>query len=193
MRTESKPPGAPPDDPVRAALDDEQLRARLCAQARAMLHRLPAGRREEIAEDLAHEAITRALRNRDQYVSAKGPVACWLQGILVHVVCDHFRAAGRRPAVQAPEDAAAWERLAVDLLSPAADQTVSDRLDAAGYLGRLSPDDRALMLMRHWEDLDSAAIAARLGGTPGLVRVRLCRVHKRLQAISTGLTREVGQ
>lgn len=192
MRTEATTPGAPPDDPVRAALDDEQSRARLCVQARAMLHRLPAGQREPLAEDLAHEAIARALRGRDNYDPAKGTVASWLGGILNNVVRDHFRSLSRRPVALAPGDADGWERLAVDL-SSADDKGHGGFADLAPFVARLSPSQQELVRLRFWEGLDSASIAARLEIGAIAVRVRLSRTLDKLRRMLSNQTREVGR
>src|SRR5262245_30633127 len=110
-------PVAPPDDPVRSALEDPHVRAGLLEHAQSILGRRlpnrPRAVRSEAAADAVQETHLRALQKRHEYDPAR-PVRAWLHGILNHVLSETARTLLRLPA-QELADSAAWERLAVDL------------------------------------------------------------------------------
>ena len=56
-----------------------------------------------------------------------------------------------------------------------------DHLDLANALGRLRPEDRALIAMRYAADLDSSELAPVLGISASGVRTRLSRAVDRLR------------
>jgi RNA polymerase sigma factor (sigma-70 family) len=56
-----------------------------------------------------------------------------------------------------------------------------ERLDLRRALGRLSPDDRALLAMHYVVDLGSDELGAALGTSPSAARTRLSRVVDRLR------------
>src|SRR5262245_28882435 len=124
---------APPDDSVRAALDkpevqDALLKHALASLGRRMVER-PATDRMEKAKEVCQETCARALQKRQEYDPAKR-VDPWLHGIMNNVLFEIVRSLRRSPA-QEPADAAAWERLVVDLEPDAAD-VVAARLDVDG-------------------------------------------------------------
>src|SRR5256885_9766276 len=93
----------PPDvtgRPVRDISDHELVHAWLAVVYRfaALLCPSPADR-----EDLAQEALIRAIGQRHRYDPAKGPFEPWLWRITLNVARDQGRAAGRARAL--------WERL----------------------------------------------------------------------------------
>src|SRR5262245_31854030 len=114
---------APPDDPVRAALDKPEVQDALLQHALASLGRRmaerPAADRLDKAKEACQEAYARALQKRQAYDPAR-PVTAWLHGIMNNVLCEIIRSLHRSPA-QEPADAAAWERLTSDLDSAAAE------------------------------------------------------------------------
>jgi RNA polymerase sigma factor (sigma-70 family) len=56
-----------------------------------------------------------------------------------------------------------------------------DHVDLANALGRLKPEDRALVALRYAADLDSTELAPVLGISPSGVRTRLSRLLDRLR------------
>jgi RNA polymerase sigma-70 factor (ECF subfamily) len=116
------------------------------------------------AEDACQEALLAAwsawprLRDRDRFDA-------WFDRILVNTCIEHLRRQARRPQVTLAEDADIADRDA--LAGPLA-------MDAIGRaLGRLTPEHRAVVVLRFWADLSTEAIAERLGLPPGTVRSRL--------------------
>ncbi len=77
-----------------------------------------------------------------------------------------------------------WARNARYLgLNPSVDSdVVSNRdLDVERALGRLSPQQRAVIHLTYWEDLTPTAIAATLEVSEGSVRKQLARARRRLR------------
>ncbi|HJW21879.1 MAG TPA: sigma-70 family RNA polymerase sigma factor [Candidatus Limnocylindrales bacterium] len=72
-------------------------------------------------------------------------------------------------------------RVAADPPTDADPSVAIDQVDLANALGRLKPEDRALVAMRYAADLDSFALAPILGLSPSGVRSRLSRLLDRLR------------
>jgi RNA polymerase sigma-70 factor, ECF subfamily len=187
----TQPPSAPPDDPVRTALDDSAVQAELLNHALAILGRRLAGRpsndRIDKAKEAFQETSVRALHKRHDYDPTRA-VRPWLHGILTNVLSETTQSLHRSPA-QESEDAADWERLAVDLAPDAAD-VVPKLLDVAGYLAKLTPEHREMLQLRFYAGLSHDEIAVRLGISQGNARVRLCRALNAARAIAGAAPRE---
>jgi RNA polymerase sigma-70 factor, ECF subfamily len=182
MTPASTQPAAPPEDPVRAALDDAEVRNGLLDHARAILGRWLADRPATARSEAVQETLLRALQKGHEYAPAVGTVRGWLHGVLNNVLRETARSLRRLPA-QGPADSAAWERLAPDL-APQAAEGVLDRLAAADYLAQLPAEHRQVLQLRFYENLRSDEIAARLGISPANARVRLCRALAAVRAIA---------
>jgi RNA polymerase sigma-70 factor (ECF subfamily) len=187
----TQPPAAPPGDSVRAALDDATQAEGLLKHALAILARRLAGRpasdRLDKAREAFQETCVRALQKQQDY-DPTGPVGAWLHGIMVNVLFEATRSLGRLPA-QEPVAAAAWEEIAVDFASGAAD-SVSTRLDVAACLAKLSSEHREVLQLRFKDGLSHDEIAVRLGISPGNARVRLCRALSAAREIAGAAPRE---
>lgn len=64
---------------------------------------------------------------------------------------------------------------------PAAIPEAASFVDLKAALGRLSPDDRALLALKYIGGYTSAEIGPLVGSAPASVRVRLSRLHQRLR------------
>jgi len=174
--TVTQPVAAPPDDPVRMALDDPELRASLVNHALAVLGRHLAGRpaadRADKAKEACQETGVRALQKRHDYDPTR-PVSPWLHGIMNFVLAEAIRSVRRSPA-QESADPAAWEQLEADLDSDKA-ESVHARLDVASYLAKLPSEHTEVLQLRFNEGLTHNEIAVRLGISNVNARVRLCR------------------
>jgi RNA polymerase sigma factor (sigma-70 family) len=60
-------------------------------------------------------------------------------------------------------------------------ELVSDRAVLLAALRQLPPRQRAVVVLRYWEDLTDAQIAATLGCSPGTVRSQLSRALTKLR------------
>lgn len=127
----------------------------------------------ETADDLVAEAIARTLpRWRDGLVS--DPPA-YLRRVLVNLV--HRRWRRRRLSLRS-------DRASVDWLTPATDSTavVDERDRTLRAVGALPPRRRAVVVLRFYDDLDEAAIAATLGVSVGTVKSTLSRALEQLRS-----------
>src|SRR3569833_1116224 len=114
---------------------------------------------EEIAQD-----VFLALHTHQRTLSSDEHVKYWLRRVTVQRCIDHAR---RRPQIAVPlEDA---PEAGVDPVEH--DIFAHERLRR--LIGRLSPDARAVVLLRYQEDLSPPEIAATLSMPLGTVAARL--------------------
>jgi RNA polymerase sigma-70 factor (ECF subfamily) len=119
-----------------------------------------------LAEDVAQEAFLAAVRALDRF-DRRRPFGPWLHRIVVNRAIDHARAReGRR-------EVAAFDA-SFEPASPGSDARVpSGELLAA--LGRLAPEQRAVVVLRHLLEYTPGEIARMLGLPRGTVNSRLRR------------------
>jgi RNA polymerase sigma-70 factor, ECF subfamily len=122
------------------------------------------------AEDAAQEAMVRAWRQRHQCRDPARPDP-WLRRIALH---EAVRIASRRAE-------AALDESGNDAAAPAGDPTDTNRLYVRQLINRLSPLDRTLLFMQHWDDLRVHEIATTLQMPEGTVKIKLHRARARLR------------
>lgn len=127
-----------------------------------------------LAEDLAAEALARTYARWSKVRTHPNPEA-WLFKVLGNLCVDHVRRAARRP------------ELVVDLAEHGggAEESVL-RLDLAEALGRLSPRQQEVVVLRHVIDLSEEDVALTLGMSTGAVKTHLHRATSRLRADLAG-------
>ncbi|MBI1786539.1 MAG: RNA polymerase sigma factor [Acidobacteria bacterium] len=126
---------------------------------------------EDLVQETAHKALRAAASLRDQR-----NLRAWLFTILVHAIRDHVRRRRRwEESDQQIESAPAGPDL--ESLSQAAVQDVRDAL------GRLSPPQRAVVLLVDLEEFTIAEAARMLQAPPGTVASRLARAHQALKGL----------
>ena len=134
------------------------------------------------AEDIAQDALLKAVRSLAGFDPRRGSMDAWLWRIVANVARDHQRSEGRRLAL--------WNRLLryreeppETVESRALDNLTNLRLLEAAR--SLQPRDRTLLALRFGADLDLAAVGAALGlseATAGQAVLRaLNRLRKRLE------------
>lgn len=143
------------------------------------------------AEDIAQEAVLAVVQRIDRF-DRRRPFAPWLHRIVVNRSIDWVRARKRRAEV-APEAGDAALVAAARAGASTADRVASDRLpeDIVAALGRLDPEDRAVVVLRHLLDYNSREIARMLGVPPGTVRTRLRRSLESLRPLLAGREEEM--
>jgi RNA polymerase sigma-70 factor (ECF subfamily) len=120
------------------------------------------GGRADVAEEATAEAFARAVAQGD---GLRDPVA-WIYRVAFRVAIDEFRREGKKAAppptavVPGPE--------------------LNGMVDA---LRRLSPNQRAAVVLRYVMDLDVPEVAHRMGTATPTVRVHLHRARKRLREL----------
>jgi RNA polymerase sigma-70 factor (sigma-E family) len=122
------------------------------------------------AEDIAQTALARAYVTWRRVSRADDPDA-YLRRILVNA--SHRRFRRRRVAEQTGDP----PETSVD--GPA--DLVGERAALLAALRPLPPRQRAVIVLRYWEDLTDAQIAATLGCSPGTVRSQLSRALAKLR------------
>jgi RNA polymerase sigma-70 factor (sigma-E family) len=147
----------------------------------ARLHRtavLLTGGDSHLAEDLLQTTYARLFASWRRVSRAGNPVG-YARTTLTNVFLSHRRV--RRNAEIPTEELP--EEVSYDL-GP------EGRLDLMAALGRLPPTDRAVVVLRYWEDRSVAETAAELGLSELAVRSRASRALVRLRPHITPATKE---
>ncbi len=137
----------------------------LCAGYARQVYRFAAmvARSDADAEDLAQEALLRAIRNLHRFDPERGAIASWLWSIVLNAARDAGRGAGRRQAL--------WERLAaLRVPEESIENRALERLRDADLLAAvraLPARARTLLALRFGAGMDYAAVGAAVGLTPG--------------------------
>ncbi|MBN1773009.1 MAG: sigma-70 family RNA polymerase sigma factor [Deltaproteobacteria bacterium] len=131
------------------------------------------------AQDASQQTFVRIHRSFGSYDPAR-PLAAWIARIAYHVALRRLGA--RADRLVAPIEPDALGELAV---APAAEGPESREtaalLDAA--LGRLSAQDRGLVMLRYREGLTDAELAEATGMPIGTVKTRLFRARAELRRL----------
>lgn len=180
------------DDPPAAQRRRELLGAaieanygHLCASAAAVIrsgyHRLKDQQVVDLAEEVVHQAIARALGKAEDYDPSRRVVP-WLMQFIIYVLKERHRNQ-RRERKQSDLSELAWEQLLAGLScqEPSASVTkLLPRLDQA--LGKISIEQREILLLCYRNGLDGMELAQAVGAaTEGAARVRLHRARKALR------------
>jgi RNA polymerase sigma-70 factor, ECF subfamily len=123
------------------------------------------------AEDIAQEAWLSAIRALDRF-DRRRPFGPWLHRIVVNRAIDWARARALRKEIEASAEGPAAEGAEHDLAA-------RDELDAA--LATLSPERRAVVVLRYMLDYTPGEIAELLELPRGTVNSRLRRALDELQ------------
>jgi RNA polymerase sigma-70 factor (ECF subfamily) len=188
-----------------ADLDDRNLVLEAQAGSRAafevLVHRydrdvlrlaLNLMKRTEDARDVYQEAFLKVYRNLHRF-RFECSFYTWLYRIVTNVCLDHLRRRKSRPEDQAPElHASSYEEGSTDFFErqrehrPALDpekhlagQEIQARLAAA--MLRLSPRERVVFEMKHYQGLKLRAIGTALGTSEETVKNSLFRATRKLR------------
>ena len=154
--------------------------------------RLPAQDVQEVAQDV----FVRAFRSLPSY-RGEAPLRIWLLRIARHAAMDFWRRKYRRRDLMFADldesallrvEATRQERLAERKTDAEARDRAREWLDAA--LLRLSPDDRAVIILVELEERSMEDAARRLGCGLSAVKVRAFRARRRLKTILEDLRPE---
>jgi RNA polymerase sigma-70 factor (sigma-E family) len=131
-----------------------------------------------LAEDLVQTCYAKVFASWRRVASADDPVA-YTRQILVRTFLSHrrLRRTSERPVDAVPE-----------VVGSADDPSV--RLDLLDALRSLSADDRAVLVLRFWEDLGVADAARLLGTSDAACRQRTARALARIRALMPDLEEE---
>ncbi len=135
-------------------------------------------RGEVDAEDLAQDALERAIRALDSFDSSRGSMSAWLWRIVVRVAADHGRLARRRHLL--------FDRLVRYREEPPSGLENEPQVPAAELLAavrRLPPRDREIIALHYGAGLSYAQVAEALGITPAAAGVAGRRAVARLRTM----------
>ena len=138
------------------------------------------------AEDLAQDAFLKAYKALARGDRPQNPSA-WLYGIATNTGISHLR---RRKLIAwlplLPGGEAEHSQMGRDPAAAAGERDLIRRT-----FGRLSPNDRACLLLRFQADLSYAELAAALGIGEGAAKPRVCRARAAFCEAYARLSREV--
>ena len=156
---------APPADPVRAALDDPTVYARLLRHAASAYRGSTSS-----VEDIVQTACVRALAKSGSYDPAKGSITAWVGGFIGFVCHEQYRKEGREPRHRPDLD------LAEVAPAPPAEEAVEDYLaQLERCLETLSRDEREVLELVHLKGWKQERIAAHFGISYPAARKRVSR------------------
>ena len=168
---------------------DEQAFARLWRDLNPMLVRFAGAQVGAAGEDIASETWLAVMAGLDRFEGGEQGFRSWVFTIARHKMVDLHRtpAASRTSSLEDVADLP--EELAEDVADVVEQQQAT--AEALRLIGRLSPDQAEIILLRVLVGLDVAEVAQIVGRSPGAVRVAAHRGLRRLADIlsSEGRTR----
>jgi RNA polymerase sigma-70 factor (sigma-E family) len=144
---------------------------------------LLTGWNRAVAEDLTQIALERVYRRRRALFgsdTAQGAVEPYVRKILVNAAIDWRRGLRRRP--EEPLD----EALRADQADGSArlDDRIADQDQLRRGIASLPPRQRAVLVLKYWQDLTDAEIAAVLNCGVGTVKSQASRGLQRLRELT---------
>jgi len=128
------------------------------------------------AEDVTQIVFTRALKALRSF-DGRSSLQTWLHRIAINSAIAHLRSNK-------------WKRRqstisAADALSYTSDEPLIPDPKIEEALQRLSPDDRAVIILFYWHDLNLREIAESLGTSSNAAKTRLFRARERFRELYT--------
>lgn len=136
------------------------------------------GHRQD-AEDLVQDSVAKVLVSWSKIERASSPDA-YVRRLMVNTFLSRRRLRSSTEVIS--HDVATGDRRGV---SPSSEAGIVERDDVWRLLGSLPPKERAVLVLRHYEDLADTDIADIMGCSVGAVRVTAHRGRERLRAILT--------
>jgi len=137
-------------------------------------------------EDIGQEAFLRAYRSLGQ-IQQGSSVGPWLARIAVNLCYDHLRRLRWRQersfSELGPEETTVLDRLARDERALGDIDRLFLRNLAEKLLGQLAPQDRAILLLKEREGMETKEVAKILGCSEVAVRLRLFRARRALRTL----------
>jgi len=170
IATESK------DDPVRAAMEDLQVHAKLKAQAYILLY----GNSADV-DDALQEVFHRVLKDCTKYDASRRSVTGWIAGYMANVCREFLREKGKLGKHQVK---AAQSQMVQDLDEA---ELAEECALVHRYLALLPPDFRTVLQLRFIQGLELQEIAEQMKITYANARQKISRARKALKELAAGL------
>src|SRR5215469_8983368 len=151
---------------------EEFVLARSASLMRTAL--LLTGQNRAEAEDLLQLALERAYRHWGRVHTTSEPEQ-YVRRILANASADRWRRIARRPEQPLPADGAG-------LSTPDLSAEIAERDFLLRALAQLPARQRAVMVLRYFDDMTEAEIADVLGCSVGTVKSQIARALARLRA-----------
>ena len=153
---------------------DERAFEDLVIRYEAQVRRIAFGvlRDHALAEDVAQETFLTACRKADSF-RAEGSVRSWLFRIAVRRALDELKKRGRKAEVAIVDDGGRVDE---------SHKQLDAGWDLERALERLTPEHRAVLILKEVEGLSYQEIAESLGWPMGTVATRLHRARLELRA-----------
>lgn len=129
----------------------------------------------ETAEDLTSDTFLKALEKINTFNPQKAGFSTWLFQIARNTVIDHYRTYKSESDIDDVWDLASSD----DVLSQTDARITYEKLQA--HLKKFSSQEREILMMRFWQDMSYADIAAALGKTEASVKMAASRAVKKLK------------
>lgn len=130
----------------------------------------------ELAQDLTSKTFLTAFEIKANYDSEKGTWIQWITGISKNCLLNHWRS--HKTFLPLEEVILKEEDLA---LHHSSQNTLGQDFELKKIMDSVSPDIRALLMLRYVDDLTYEDIAEILNKTPAAVRKIFSRLHKQLK------------
>ncbi len=181
LHTAARPRSSSDAAAIAASLESPAAFAVVFERHHAVVHRYLARRiGRDLADELAAETFAVAFAKRGRYDVAVDDARPWLFGIATKLAHRHWRREER--------ELRAYARSGVDAAAPSPAERVTARADSAlagpavaAALAALTADERDVLLLYAWEELDQPEIAAALSIALGTVKSRLHRARARVR------------
>ena len=132
-----------------------------------------------LAEDLTHEVFLRLNRALDRLDPDRDPTG-WVFTVATNCVRDHWRSRGHKETPRHGADGRLLEVLPDHDEEPSSKLARQEDQGRAAALAELSESDREVILLRDYENLDTATMAEVVGAKPDAIRQRHSRAVQRL-------------
>lgn len=182
-QTEDEPPSTKHRRELLNASIKENYK-HLCASALAVIFNRHRGMKEQqlidLAEEVVHEAVSRALAKATEYDPSRRPIP-WLMQFILNVLMESDRHAKRHPT-QSDFGEITWNQLLASLCTDASSIPLTEYLPRLSQaLDSISAEQREILMLRFRKGLDGQELAQAVGApSSGAARVRL---HRALVAL----------
>ncbi len=137
-------------------------------------------RNPSLAEDISQDAFLRLSRSLESLDPRRDPSG-WVFTVVTNVVRDYWRSRHAKAAGRRVDADRLWETAEDPADSPQQQLERRERHEAIQQaLARLAPADREVLLLRTYEEIETAQVGKILGLRPDAVRQRHSRAVRRL-------------